>query len=77
MSSPGATGLRMPDGMPGLMGAPGRLFPSRDAGPPLDLSRRIGFPTSSNGFPVALGWPGLFVLGILFVEFGRLVVPAP
>jgi len=89
ISSPGATGLRMP-GMPGRVGGAGRLPPL--VGPP--ASRRIGLPTSSTwgrvglaglpacptrvgaGAPGRLGIPGRWLNGGRPAgEAGRL--PAP
>lgn len=65
MSSPGATGFRMPPGEPGLSGAEGRPpallslpLPPLLPGPSL----RIGLPTSSRP-PPERGWPGRPVLG--------------
>ena len=65
ISSPGATGLRMPWGMPGRIGpgGAGRLPPA-PAGPA--ASRRMGLPTNSRGMPSGRlgglpglpGWPG-------------------
>lgn len=53
MSSPGATGLRMPGGMAGrLPPGPGRCPPERPASPLAPpLSLRIGLPTSSRVLP--------------------------
>ena len=55
MSSPGATGLRMPGGIAGRLepGAPLRgPVPARPPSPRLPLpSRRIGLPTNSRGLP--------------------------
>ena len=69
MSSPGATGLRMPPGMPGRCGlpAPGRVGGAGRPPLPVELpSRRMGLPTSSRvlpplrvGAPGRVGRPGL------------------
>ena len=56
MSWPGATGLRMPAGMPGRVGGAGRPLASRPPPAPWP-SRRIGLPTSSTA---ARGAPGRF-----------------
>ncbi len=58
MSSPGATGLRIPAGMPGRPGAPGRVGAPGRPLPVLLPSRRIGLPTSSRVLPLRGGIPG-------------------
>ena len=69
ISSPGATGLRMPAGMPGRCGPPAPVRIGGAGRPPLPVelpSRRIGLPTSSSvlpplraGAPGRMGRPGL------------------
>ena len=58
MSSPGATGLRIPAGIPGRPGAPGRVGAPGRPLPVVLPSRRIGFPTSSRVLPLRGGIPG-------------------
>ncbi len=62
MSSPGATGLRIPAGMPGRPGAPGRVGAPGRPLPVLLPSRRIGLPTSSRVLPLR-GHPGATLSG--------------
>ncbi|KGG36261.1 hypothetical protein EV14_0355 [Prochlorococcus sp. MIT 0703] len=51
--------MRMPAGIPGRVGAPGRLLLSRAAEPASDRSRRMGLPTNSRVLPAERGCPGL------------------